>query len=216
MKPSPPYFLTKTLSTSPDAILSSTSETQRNASAYTSLQSLKGSFVTRLSPKISSPPIRPSSITGKENLPSTSLSLTISEATSVLAPSHSSVHLPILSLAESGRTIISTVSILVTKTLTIMPSTPVSAKYTNVANTINRITLHHSLITLGPDISPSIGKPDKISNAVDSILPILLGSGDGSTTNAAMETKQKERLKLRAALANLIKWLLSFFRIEVG
>lgn len=215
MKPSPPYFVPTNVSTSHDVILSPTSETQRNAGAYTSLQSLKGSFISRLSPKLSYPPIRPSSPRGEENILLTSLSLTSSEATSVLAPSHSSVHLPILSSVESGRTVISTVSIVVTKTLTILPSTPVSAKHTTVANTINKITLHHSPTTFGPDSSLLIDKSDKISKAADAILPILLGSDDGSTTRAALETKQKQRLKQRAALQNLIQWLLSFFRIEV-
>lgn len=214
MKP-PSYFVTTAVSASRDVIFSSTLETQRNASAYTSLQSLKGSFVSRLSPKISSRPLKPSSPTGEENIPSSSLSLTISEATFVLAPSHSSVHLPTLSSAESGRTIISTVSIVVTKTLTILPSTPVSAKHTTVANKINEITLHHSSTTLGPDDSPPIDKSDKSSKAVDAILPIVHGINVGLTTHAAMETKQEERLKQRAALANLIKWLLSLFRIEI-
>lgn len=215
MKPSPSYFVTTAVSTSRDVIFSSTLETRRNASAYTSLQSPKGSFISRLSPKISSRPLRPSSPTGEENIPSSSLSLTISEATFVLAPSHSSVHLPTLSSVESGRKIISTVSILVTKTLTILPSTPVSAKHTTIANTIYGIPLHHSSTALEPDDSPPIDESDKISKAVDAILPIIHGSNDGSTTHPAMETKQEERLKQRAALANLIKWLLSFFRIEV-
>lgn len=215
MKPSPSYFVTTAVSTSRDVIFSSTLETRRNASAYTSLQSLKGSFVSMLSRKISSRPLRPSYATGEEKIPSSSLSLTISEATFVLSPSQSSVHLPTLSLAESGRTIISTVSILVSKTLTILPSTPVSAMHTTIANTMNGITLHHSSNTLGPDDSLPIDESDKISKAVDAILPIIHGSNDGSTIIATMETKQEERLKQRAALATLIKWLLSFFRIEV-
>lgn len=215
MKPSPSYFVTTAVSTSRDVIFSSTLETRRNASAYTSLQSPKGSFVSRLSPRISSRPLKPSSPTGEENIPSSSLSLTISEATFVLAPSHSSAHLPTLSSVENGRKIISTVSIVVTKTLTILPSTPVSAKHTTIANTIYGTTLHHSSTTLGPDDSAPIDESDKISKGVDAILPINHGSYDGSTTHAAMVTKQEERLKQRAALANLIKWLLSFFRIEV-
>lgn len=215
MKPSPSYFVTTAVSTSHDVISSSTLETRRNASVYTSLQSLKGSFVSMLSPKISSRPLRPSYATDEENIPSSSLSLTVSKATSVLSPSHSSVHLPNLSLAESGRTIISTVSILVTKTLTILPSTPVSAKQTTIANTTNEKTSQHSSNTLGPDDSPPFDESNKISKAVDAILPIIHGSNDGSTILTAMGTKQEERLKQRAALANLIKWLLSFFRIEV-
>lgn len=215
MKLSPSYFVTTAVSTSRDGIFSSAIETRRNASAYTSLQSLKSSFISRLSPKISSRPLRPSYPTGEENIPSSSLSLTISEATVVLSPSHSSFHLPTLSLAESGRTIISTVSILETKTVTILPSTPVSATHTTIANTLNGITLYHSSITLGPDDPPPIDESHKISKAVDAILPIIHGSNDGSTRLAAMETKQEERLKQRAALAILIRWLLSFFRIEV-
>ena len=215
MKPSPSYFVTTAVSTSRDVISSSTSETRRNASTYTSLQSLNSSFVSRLSSKISSRPLRPTSPTGEENIPLSSLSLTISEPTFVLAPSHSSVHLPALSSVENGRTIISTVSIVVTKTLTIVPSTPVSAKHTTFANTMNGITLYHSSSILGPDDSPPIDESDQISKAVNAILPIIRGSNDGLTTHAAMETKQEERLKQRAALANIIKWLLSFFRIEV-
>lgn len=216
MKPSPPYFVTTAVSASRDVIFSSTLETQRNSSAYTSLQSFKGSFVSSLSAKISSPPLGPSSPTGEENIPTSSLSLTISESTFVLAPSYSSSHLPILFSVEIGRTFISTVSIVVTKTLTILLSTPVSADYTTIANTINGITLHHSSSTLGPDDSSPIDKSDKFSKAVDATPPIEQGSNDGSTTNAAIGTKQKERLKQRTALANLIKWLLSFFRIEVN
>lgn len=215
MKPSPSYFVTTAVSTSRDVIFSSILETRRNASAYTSLQSLKGSFVSKLSPKISSRPLWLSSPTGEENIPSSSLSLSISEATFVLAPSHSSVHLPALSSAENGRTIISTVSIVVTKALTILPSTPITAKHTTFANTMNGITLYHSSTTLGPDDSPPIDESDQISKAVDAILPIIRGSNDGLTTHAATETKQEERLKQRVALANIIKWLLSFFRIEV-
>lgn len=215
MKPSSSYFVPTAISTLRDVVLSSTSESQRNASAYTSFQSLKGSFVARLSPKISSPSIRPSSPAGEDNIPSSSLILTLSEATSVLAPSHSSVHLPILSAIESGRTIISTVSIVITKTLTILPSTPASARHTTVPNTINGITLLYSSTTSEPDGSAPIDKSNQISKAVDAILPIILGSDDGSTTHAALQTQQKTKLKQRAALANFIKWLLSFFRIEV-
>lgn len=211
MKPSPSYILTTAVSSSRDVISSSTSETRRNASAYISLQSLNSSFVSRLSSKIPSRPSRPTSPTGEENIPSSSLSLTTSEATLVLVPSHSSVHLPTLSSVENGRTINSTVSIVVTKTLTILPSTPVSAKHTTIANTMNGITLYHSSNTLGPDDSPHIDESDQISKAIDMILPIISGSNDGLTTHAAMETKQEERVKQRAALANIIKWLLSFF-----
>lgn len=215
MKPSRSYFVTTATSTSRDVIRSSTSETQRNTSAHASLHSLKGSFVSRLSPKISSLTMRPPSSTGEENIPSSSLPLITAGATSILAPSHTSVHLPVLSLFEGGGTVISTVSIVVTRTVAILPSTKVSGKYTTDANSKGN-TLHHSSVTLGSDSSPPIDKPDKISKAVDAILPILLGSDDGSTANAAMDTKQKQRLKQRAALANLIRWILSFFHIEMN
>lgn len=215
MKPSPSYFVTMATSTSRHVIPSSTSETQRNTSAHASLQSLKGSFVSRLSSKISSLSMRPPSPTSKENIPSSSLPIITSEATSILAPSHNSVHLPVLSSFEGGRTVISTVSIVVTRTLAILPSTKVSGKYTTDANSKGN-TLHHSSVTLGSDSSPPIDKPDKISKAVDAILPIILGNDDGSTANAAMDTKQKQRLKQRAALANLIRWILSFFHIEMN
>lgn len=202
-------------STSRDVILPSTSETQMNASAHVSLHFLEGSFVSRISPKVSSSLMRPSSTTGEENIPSGSLPLITSESTSILAPSQTSVNLPVLSSFVGGRTAISTVSIVVTRTLAILPSTKVSGKYTTDANT-EETTLHHSSITLGSGSSPPIDESDKISKAVDAILPILLGSDDGSTAKAAMFTKQKQRLKQRAALANIIRWILSFLHIEMN
>lgn len=214
MKTSPSYSVTTGVSTSGDVFLSSTSEIRRNASAHSSLHSLKGSFISRLSSKIPSPPMRPSFPTGDENIPSSSFSLTISEATSILAPSRSSVHLPVLSSVEGGGIVISTVSIVVTRTLAILPSITGSGTHTTDSNA-ERTTLYQSSITLGLDSSPPIDKSDKISKAVDAILPILLGSDDGSTANVVMDSKQKQRLEQRAALANLIRWLLSFFRIEV-
>lgn len=214
MKPSPSYFVTVATSTSRDVIRSSTSETQRNTSAHTSLHALKESFVSRIPSKISSQSIRPPSPTSEENIPSSSLPLITSEPTPILAPGHNSVHLPVLSSFEGARTVISKISIVVTRTLHILPSTKVSGKYGTDANS-ERNTLHHSSVTLWSDSSP-IEKTDKISKAVDAILPILFGSDDGSTANEAMDTKQKQRLKQRAAVANLVRWILSLFHIEMN
>lgn len=209
MKP-PSYLVTTAGSASRDFTISSKSETQKNPRAHASLDSLKGSFISRLSPKIYSLPIRPSSSTGEGNIASSSLSSTTPEATSILAPSHSSVHLPIFPSVEGGRPVISTFSTVVTRALAILPSTPANAKLTTHANTIKGTTLHHSPVTVGPDGSPPIGKSDQISKAVDGILPILVGSDNESTANAPMETKQKQKPKQRAALANFVGWLLSF------